>query len=65
MKTTVTVDDALLKRAEELTGIDSETDLVRESLRALIERESARKLARLGGSQPQLNSIPRRRSETL
>lgn len=65
MKTTVTVDDALLKRAEELTGIDSETDLVSESLRALIERESARKLARLGGSQPQLTPIPRRRSETL
>ncbi len=65
MKTTVTVDDALLKRAEELTGIDSETDLVSESLRALIERESARKLARLGGSQPQLLPIPRRRSEKL
>ena len=65
MKTTVTVDDALLKRAEELTGIDSETDLVSESLRALIERESARKLARLGGSQPQLRPIPRRRSEKL
>ena len=65
MKTTITIDDALLKRAEELTGIDSETDLVSESLRALIERESARKLARLGGSQPQLRPIPRRRSEKL
>ena len=65
MKTTVTIDDDLLKRAEELTGIDSETDLVSESLRALIERESARKLARLGGSQPQLLPIPRRRSEKL
>ena len=62
MKTTVTVDDALLERAEELTGITDKTDLAREGLRALIERESARKLARLGGSQPQLRPIPRRRS---
>ena len=65
MKTTVTVDDALLKRAEGLTGITDKTDLAREGLRALIERESARKLARLGGSQPQLRPIPRRRSEKL
>ena len=63
MKTTVTVDDALLKRAEDLTGIADGASLAREALRALIERESARKLARLGGSQPQLNPIPRRRSE--
>ena len=63
MKTTVTDDDALLKRAQELTGIADETSLASEALRALIERESARKLARLGGSQPQLNPIPRRRSE--
>ena len=62
MKTTVTIDDALLKRAEELTGITDKTDLAREGLRALIERESARKLAKLGGSQPQLRPIPRRRS---
>ena len=62
MKTTVTVDDALLERAEELTGITDKTDLAREGLRALIERESARKLARLGSSQPQLRPIPRRRS---
>ena len=65
MKTTITVDDALLERAEELTGITDKTDLAREGLRALIERESARKLARLGGSQPQLRPIPRRRSEKL
>ena len=62
MKTTITVDDALLERAEELTGITDKTDLAREGLRALIERESARKLAQLGGSQPQLRPIPRRRS---
>lgn len=63
MKTAVTVDRALLKRAEELTGIADAASLASEALRALIERESARKLARLGGSQPQLNPIPRRRSE--
>ena len=62
MKTTVTIDVALLERAEELTGITDKTDLAREGLRALIERESARKLARLGGSQPRLRPIPRRRS---
>ena len=65
MNITITVDDALLERAEELTGITDKTDLAREGLRALIERESARKLARLGGSQPQLRPIPRRRSEKL
>ena len=63
MKTAIAVDRALLKRASELTGIADATSLAREALRALIERESARKLARLGGSQPQLNPIPRRRSE--
>ena len=63
MKTTVTDDDALLKRAEELTGIADGASLASEALRALIERECARKLARLGGSQPQLTPIPRRRSE--
>ena len=62
MKTAATLDDALMKRAEELTGITDKTDLAREGLRALIKRESARKLARLGGSQPQLRPIPRRRS---
>ena len=63
MKTAATVDDdALLKHAEELTGITDKTDLAREGLRALIERESARKLAKLGGSQPQLRPIPRQRS---
>ena len=65
MKIAVTVDANLLKRAEELTGITDGATLVNESLRALIERESARKLARLGGGQPQLTSIPRRRSEKI
>ena len=59
---TATLDNALLKRAQELTGITDADSLMREALRALIERESARELARLGGSQPGLTSTPRRRS---
>ena len=64
MRTTINIDEELLTKARKLTGINSRTDLVREGLRSLIERESARRLARLGGSQPQLEEIPRRRSET-
>lgn len=63
--TPVTIDATLLKRAQELTGITDAESLVNESLRALIERESARELARRGGSQPQLGPIPRRRSEGI
>lgn len=59
---TITIDAPLLKRAQELTGITDTESLVQQALRALIERESARKLARLGGSQPGLTPIPRRRS---
>ena len=63
MRTTLNIDDHLLKEASRLTGIEGRTTLVRESLRALIERESARRLASLGGSEPGLNSVPRRRAE--
>ena len=63
MRTTINIDEELLAKARELTGISGRTDLVREGLRSLIERESARRLARLWGSQPQLEEIPRRRSE--
>lgn len=58
------IDRDLLDEARRLTGIDGRTALVREGLRALIERESARRLARLGGSAPDLDSIPRRRGES-
>ena len=58
------IDRDLLDEARRLTGIDGRTALVREGLRALIERESARRLARLGGSAPGLHSIPRRRGES-
>ncbi len=61
MRTTINIDDELLAEAERLTGIDRRATLVREGLRALIERESARRLVQLGGSEPQLEDIPRRR----
>ena len=60
MRTTINIDDQLFEEAVRLTGMKEKTALVRESLRALIERESARRLARLGGSEPQLEDIPRR-----
>jgi Arc/MetJ family transcription regulator len=63
MRTTLNIDDLLLDEARRITGVTKKTALVREGLRALIERESARRLARLGGSEPQLQRIPRRRSD--
>jgi len=64
MRTTLTIDDELFAKAEALTGIHEKPALLRESLKALIERESARRLARLGGSEPGLESVPRRQSTT-
>lgn len=61
MRTTVTLDDQLLDRAGALTGLHERSHLLREALKALIERESARRLARLGGSEPELAAAPRRR----
>jgi Arc/MetJ family transcription regulator len=61
MRTTVTLDDALLAKAEAYTGLTERSALLREALKALIERESARRLARLGGTEPDLKPIPRRR----
>ena len=52
----------LLEKAEAFTGVKEKSALVREALKALIERESARRLARLGGSEPDLKPVPRRRS---
>lgn len=61
MRTTLALDDDLVAEAQRLTGTMEKTALVREALRALIERESARRLGRLGGSEPQLVQPPRRR----
>ena len=61
MRTTVTLDDALLNRAQRLSGVQERSALLKEALTALIERESARRLAKLGGSEPKLRAVPRRR----
>lgn len=61
MRTTLALDDELLAEAQRLTGTNEKTALVRDALRALIERESAHRLARLGGSEPDLSAVPRRR----
>lgn len=62
MRTTVTLDDELLAKAIKLTGTADRSTVLREGLKALIERESARRLAKLGGTQPRLAHVPRRRS---
>jgi len=63
MRITLNIDDELLTEAQRITGLNEKAALVREGLRALIERESARRLARLGGSEPQLEPVPRRGSD--
>jgi Arc/MetJ family transcription regulator len=63
MRTTVTLDDELLDEAERVTGLKERSALLRAGLKALIERESARRLARLGGTEPDLQDVPRRRSD--
>jgi Arc/MetJ family transcription regulator len=62
MRTTVTLDDAIVAKAAELTGIKETSALVRDGLQALIRLESARRLAALGGSDPKAIAAPRRRS---
>lgn len=62
MRTTINIDDKILSRASELTGIKEKTALVRMGLEYLIARESAKRLARLGGTEKDLRPIPRRRS---
>jgi Arc/MetJ family transcription regulator len=63
MRTTLNLDDALLEEARRLTGMRERTALIHDGLRALIERESARRLSRLGGSEPDLRPIPRHRPD--
>ena len=63
MRTTLALDDDLLEKAQAFTGLKEKSALVREALRALIERESARRLALLGGSEPLLEIPPRRLSD--
>lgn len=62
MKTTLNIEDKLLDRAAKLTGIKEKTSLVRLGLEALIARESAKRLAKLGGTERKLETTPRRRA---
>jgi Arc/MetJ family transcription regulator len=62
MRTTIIIDDTLLDRAREATGIQEKAALVRAGLEALISREAGKHLAALGGTQPKLGGVPRRRS---
>jgi Arc/MetJ family transcription regulator len=61
MRTELTLDNDLLEAARELTGLRDANSLVHAALTTLVERESARRLARLGGSQPELKPVARRR----
>lgn len=61
MRTTIALDDELVAKAQSFTGLKEKSTLVREALKALIERESARRLARLGGTERGLKAPPRRR----
>lgn len=62
MRTTVTLDDDLLESASAALGVSERSVVLRESLKALIEREAARRLSRLGGTDPAAAAPPRRRS---
>jgi len=62
MRTTLNIDDQILKKAAKLTGISEKTALVKLGLEALIAQESAKRLAALGGSEKDLKNIPRRKS---
>jgi len=64
MRTTINLDDDLLNAAQKISGMKERTALIHAGLKALIERESARRLAKLGGSEKQLKAIPRRRQRS-
>lgn len=64
MRTTVNIDDQLLSDAQRLTGVKEKAVLLREGLKALIERESSRRLAALAATEPQLKHVSRRQSDT-
>ena len=62
MRTTLNIDDQMLKKASLLTGVKEKTSLIHLGLEALIARESSKRLAMLGGTEKELKSMPRRRS---
>jgi Arc/MetJ family transcription regulator len=61
MRTTIAIDDELLKEAQDCTGLQEKSAIVRAALEALVQREAARRLARTGGSDPEAKAPPRRR----
>ncbi|MCM2474091.1 type II toxin-antitoxin system VapB family antitoxin [Rhizobium sp. CG5] len=63
MRTTITIDDQLLADAKEFTGIQETPTLVRMALQALVQREAANRLAKLGGSEPDFRAAPRQRPD--
>ena len=63
MRTTLNLDEELVREAQRISGVKGRTAVIHEGLRALIERESARRLARLGGTEPWLQPVARRRSD--
>jgi Arc/MetJ family transcription regulator len=63
MRTTLALDDELIAKAQAFTGLKEKSAVVREALKALIERESARRLALLGGTDPEAQAVPRRRPQ--
>jgi Arc/MetJ family transcription regulator len=65
MRTTVALDDELVRTAQEYSGVTERTALLREALKALIHLEASRRLAALGGTMPDLKDIPRRRAGKL
>ena len=64
MRTTLTLDDDFLAQAHQISGLTERTQLIREALLALVQRESARRLARLGGTEDQLLPVPRRQDDS-
>jgi Arc/MetJ family transcription regulator len=64
MRTTIALDDELIAKAQAFTGLKEKSSLIHEALKALIARESGRRLALLGGSEPKLTAAPRRRPKS-
>jgi Arc/MetJ family transcription regulator len=61
MRTTVAIDDELFAKAQKFAGVTEKSAVIREALKAFVEREAARRLARMGGTQPNAKAPPRRR----
>lgn len=62
MRATITVDDELLRSAKDYTGLEGTSEIVSEALKAFVQQQAARRLAKMGGTQPDLRPVPRRRS---